>query len=193
MICYTKGVSFWNHWKYKNLTFLFLSIILAVLLSRIEVIHSFLLHLGGFGYLGAFIAGILFVNVLTVSTGALILLILVKNISALEVGIIAGLGAVVGDLLIFHFVKDSISRELKLVYNKVDHKHHLVKLLHTKYFNWSLPVIGALIIASPFPDELGVTLMGISQMKTYKFMVVSYLLNTLGIVSVVSAASLMKL
>lgn len=185
-------MSFLYHWKYKNLTLVLLGIALAIVLSKIESFHLFLLHLGNFGYIGALIAGILFVNIFTVSTGALILLILAESLSAIEIGLIAGLGAVIGDLLIFHLVKDNITQELELIYNKIDHKHHLVKLLHTKYFSWSLPVIGALIIASPFPDELGITLMGISKMKTSKFIVVSYLLNSLGIISIVSASILVK-
>ena len=185
-------MSYWHHWKYKNLALVFLGIVIAVVLSRIEAFHSFLLHLGNFGYIGAFIAGILFVNIFTVSTGALILLILAEQLSAIEIGLIAGLGAVVGDLIIFHLVKDNLTGELELIYNKIDSKHHFIKLLHSRYFSWTLPVIGAIIIASPFPDELGVTLMGISKMKIYKFMVVSYLLNSLGIISIVSTSLFAK-
>lgn len=181
-------MSYWRHWKYKNLTLVFFGIVFALILSRIEAFHAFLLHLGNFGYIGAFIAGILFVNIFTVSTGALILLILAEQLSAIEIGLIAGLGAVVGDLIIFHLVKDDLSGELELIYDKIDNKHHFIKLLHSKYFHWTLPVIGAIIIASPFPDELGVTLMGISKMKTYKFVLVSFLLNSLGIFLIVSAS-----
>ncbi|MBI5452313.1 hypothetical protein HY945_02535 [Candidatus Gottesmanbacteria bacterium] len=185
-------MSYWRHWKYKNLTLVFLGIVLALILSRIEAFHTFLLHLGNFGYIGAFIAGILFVNIFTVSTGALILLILAEQLSAIEIGLIAGLGAVVGGLIIFHLVKDDFSKELELIYDKIDSKHHFIKLLHSKYFHWTLPVVGAIIIASPFPDELGVTLMGISKMKTYKFVIVSFLLNSLGIFLIVSASLLVK-
>lgn len=99
-------------WKYKNISFIFISIIFAIVISRIEFFHSFLLHLGGFGYIGVFIAGIFFVSTFTVATSALILLILAETLSPLEIGLIAGLGAV-------------------------------------------------FIVASPLPDELGVSLMGI--------------------------------
>lgn len=185
-------MSYWRHWKYKNLTLVFLGIVFALILSRIEAFHTFLLHLGNLGYAGGFIAGILFVNIFTVSTGALILLILAEQLLAIEIGLIAGLGAVVGDLIIFHLVKDNLAGELELIYDKIDSKHHFIKLLHSKYFNWTLPVVGAIIIASPFPDELGVTLMGISKMKTYKFIIVSFLLNSLGIFLIVSASLLVK-
>ena len=180
------------HWKYKNLTTIFVGIVLAIILSRIDAFHSFLLHLGGFGYVGAFIAGIFFVSTLTVATSALILLILAETLSPLEIGLIAGLGAVVGDMTIFHFVKDNLSSEIEDIYNHMDRKRHVKKLFHSKYFNWILPIIGAIIVASPFPDELGVSLIGLSKMSTGKFIFLSYILNSIGIFLVVSASVFIK-
>jgi len=181
-----------NKWKYKNLTVVFLSIVLAVVLSRFAVFHSFLLHLGGFGYIGAFIAGALFVSTFTVATSALILLTLSETLSPIEIGLIAGLGAVVGDMLIFRLVKDNLTNEIEDIYNHMDRKKHLKKLFHSKYFNWMLPVLGSIIIASPLPDELGVSLMGISKMNNLKFMLLSYVLNSIGIFLVVSASVFIK-
>ncbi|MEK7559055.1 MAG: hypothetical protein AAB521_02010, partial [Patescibacteria group bacterium] len=71
----------WHRLKYKNLTLLFFSIILAVFLSRLEGFHTLLLNLGSFGYIGAFIAGILFVSTFTVATGAVVLLVLAEKLS----------------------------------------------------------------------------------------------------------------
>jgi len=177
-----------KHWKYKNLTFLLLSLILAFFVLRNETLHSYLLHLGNFGYIGAFFAGMLFVSTFTVATGAIILLVLVETLSPIEIGLIAGLGAVTGDLIIFRFVKDDLSKEVKNIYNKFDKNHHLKKLFRTKYFAWTLPVIGAIIIASPLPDEVGVSLMEISKLKPYQFLVISFILNSIGIFLVVSAS-----
>lgn len=181
-----------NNWRYKNITLVLFSIIGALFLSRLETFHSFLLHLGNFGYLGAFIAGILFVSTFTVATGALILLVLAETLSAYEIGLIAGLGAVVGDVIIFHFVKDNLASEITDMYNHIDRGNHLNKIFHSKYFSWMLPVLGSLIIASPLPDELGVTLMGLSKTKTVKFVVISYFLNSLGIFLIVSASGFVK-
>jgi len=80
----------------------------------------------------------------------------------------------------------------ELIYDHIDGDHHFKKVLHTKYFSWTLPVIGAIIIASPFPDEIGVSLMGISKMKTYQFILISFLLNAIGIFLVVSASLVIK-
>lgn len=182
-----------NHtWRYKNLTIAALGIIIAIFLSRFEGFHSFLLHLGGLGYLGAFIAGIFFVSTFTVATSALVLLILAETLSPLEIGLIAGLGAVVGDVTIFHFVKDNVISEIEDIYNHMDRKKHLKKLFRSRYFSWMLPVIGSMIIASPLPDELGVSLMGLSKISTFRFIVLSYMLNSLGIFLVVSASVFIK-
>lgn len=182
----------WSSWKYKNLTLVFISILVAIILSKLEIFQSFLLGLGSFGYLSAFFAGMLFVSTFTVAEGAVILFILAHNLTAWEIGLIAGLGAVVGDMTIFRFIKNNLTSELVLIYNHLDHKHHFAKLLHSKYFHWSLPVVGALIIASPLPDELGVTLLGISKMTTHKFIITSFFLNSIGIFLIVSASSIIK-
>ncbi|MFH1832769.1 MAG: hypothetical protein ABH816_01190 [Candidatus Levyibacteriota bacterium] len=185
-------MSYWEHWKYKNLTLVFLGVFIAFFLSKIEMFHTVLINLGTLGYLGAFFAGILFVSTFTVATGALILLILAETLSPIEIGLVAGLGAVFGDFAIFRFIKNNLDKELEVIYSQIDNKHHFIKILHSKYFNWTLPVIGAIIIASPFPDELGITLMGISKMKTYKFLLVSFILNAIGIFLVVSASLIIK-
>lgn len=182
-----------KHWRYKNLTCLFLSLVVAFFVFRNETLHAFLLQLGTFGYVGAFVAGMLFVSTFTVATGAIILLVLAKTLSPIEIGLVAGLGAVVGDLAIFRIVKDDLAQEIKLIYNHIDKDHHFKKVLHSKYFSWTLPVVGALIIASPLPDEIGVSLMGISKLKTYQFLLVSFILNAIGIFLVVSASLVIKL
>lgn len=181
-----------HKWKYKNLTIVFFSIVLTIILYKSASFHSFLLHLGNLGYIGAFIAGIFFVWTFTAATGALILLILAETLLPIEIGLIAGLGAVVGDLLIFRLVKDNLAGEVEDIYNHVDHKKHLKKLFHSRYFNWMLPLLGAVIIASPLPDEVGVSLMGISKMSTVKFSILSYVLNSIGIFLIILASIIIK-
>ncbi len=177
--------------NYRNLAIFALSVIVAVVISRLEIFHMFLLSLGELGYIGAFIAGILFVSTFTVATGAVILFVLAEKLPFYILAIIAGVGAVVGDLTIFHFIKYSIIDELKFFYYKLGGAY-CNRVLHTKYFMWTLPVLGAFIIASPLPDEIGISLMGISKMGTYKFIVLSFLLNTIGIMLLLSTSSFIQ-
>lgn len=181
----------WKYWKYKNLTLFFVSILAAFTLTRFEQFQNLLLTLGDYGYLGAFFAGLLFVSTFTVAFGVIILSVLAQYLSPIEIGLIAGLGAVVGDLIIFQFIKDNLVDEVLALYESIG-GNHLSKLLHTKYFSWTLPVLGAAIIASPLPDEIGVSLLGISRMKTYKFVVLSFLLNSIGIFLVLTLSTAVK-
>jgi hypothetical protein len=174
-----------------RLFFLLFSVAFAFYLSRQESLQYFLLHLGSLGYVGAFFAGILFVWIFTMPIGLLILLTLSSNLAPIEIGLIGGLGAVFGDLVIFKLVKDSLANNVSSLYKKHG-QNHISHVFKSKYFHWTLPVIGAIIIASPFPDEVGVSLMGISKMGTYKFMVVSFILNSLGIYLTILAGGLIR-
>ncbi len=182
----------WHRYHYKNLTYLGISLVISFFLFRIQFFQDFLSHLGNYGYFGALVGGALFVSTFTVSIGAVVLLFLAKTLNPIEIGLIAGVGAVLSDLTIFHFVRNKgLMSEIKHFFHyfggdKISH------LIHTKYFSWTLPVIGALIIASPLPDELGVSLMGISKMKTQDFILLSFVLNSIGIFLAVTAASVIK-
>jgi len=183
----------WHRYHFKNLTYLIVGVFLAIFIFKNPVFRSMLSNLGTVGYLGAFFGGMLFISTFTFSIGTVILFMLVEYLHPIEIGLIAGLGAVVGDLIIFKYIRNKeLSAEIKHFFNhfggdKISH------LLHSKYFSWTLPVVGALIIASPLPDELGVSLMGISRMKTHKFILLSFLLNSVGIFLTVSAGVFFKL
>lgn len=177
-------------WRYVHLGLLIAGVIAAFYLSRWQVFHDLLLSLGAYGYLGAFIGGMLFVSTSTVATGLVILLVLFETHSLIGISLVAGLGGVVGDLAIFHFVRDELAEDITPLYNKFGGKH-LTILFHSKYFHWTLPVIGALIIASPLPDELGVSLMGIARMKTRSFLILSYVLNTCGILATLAMGAVL--
>ncbi|KKR47070.1 MAG: hypothetical protein UT80_C0011G0001, partial [Parcubacteria group bacterium GW2011_GWC1_40_13] len=60
----------------------------------------------------------------------------------------------------------------------------LFSIFRPKLFKWLIPFIGALIIASPLPDEAGLAMMGLSKMKTSVFIPISFALNFLGILAI---------
>ncbi len=161
---------------------LILSIIFAVWLSRQPGFTDLLHSLGGLGYLGAFIAGALFVSTFTVSISVVIFSILNQHLSLPEICFFAALGAMAGDLIIFHIVKQDLEEEIKPI-EKYVAGTHLWKLLHSRHFRWTLPVIGAFFMITPLPNELGLTLLRLARMPTPEFTLVSFALNTLGILS----------
>lgn len=175
--------------KFKNLTLTILSIILVIFLSRNPQFNNLIASVGNLGPLGAFIGGALFVCTFTISLGAIILFGLAKTISPLEIGIFAALGAVFTDFVIFHYVKNNLMDEIEELYEDIS-GHHLKVVVHSKFFGWFLPVLGALILASPLPDEIGVSLMGIARMNPLTFLLLSFVLNGIGIVIAVSLPNL---
>jgi hypothetical protein len=133
------------------------------------------------------LAGFLFASTFTVAIGGLIFINLASSFPLLPLAIIGGLGAVATDLAIFIITRKNIPRHISPVYQNITGSH-FKKILHTKYFSWTLPVIGALIIASPLPDELGVSLLGISEVKNYQFAILSYCSHLIGISLILSAS-----
>ena len=177
----------YREWKYKNTTFLVVSLLIFFFFADSMIIRQFINNVGSLGYLGAFITGIFFVSTFTVAPAAVVLFHLAGHLNPFEVAILAGLGAVVGDYIIFRFLKDRVFEELRPLFNRWGGTQ-ISELLHTPYFAWLLPVIGATIIASPLPDELGVGILGIAKMKHWQFLILSFFLNTAGVFVIVTLA-----
>src|SRR3989344_1259828 len=132
------------------------------------------------GFRGSFIAGILFVSVFTVAPATIALGEIAQSNSAITVAIIGGLGALIGDLIIFRFVRDRVSQHLFYLI-KISKSERLFSIFKLRLFRWIIPFVGALIIASPLPDEIGVAMLGLSKIKNSYFILLSLLLNSAGI------------
>lgn len=183
----------------RNLAILFVGIVAGIFLYSFQPFRDLLSGLGSFGYLGAFLAGIAYDSTFTVSTSVAALIILAQSLPSLGVVLIAAIGAVIGDYLVFRFVKDTVLADLRPVWlavvkevDQVPGLHlralHLKHLLKTHYFHWTLPVVAAIMIGSPFPNELAVGLMSLTKIKTSRFLVVSFTVNLIGIFLIISAA-----
>ncbi|MFA7662520.1 MAG: hypothetical protein WCX88_01210 [Patescibacteria group bacterium] len=131
-------------------------------------------------YILAFFAGMFFVSFFTVVPASYVLISLASNNNLIIITLIAGIGALCGDLLIFLFVKNRLSHSL-FDFLKFKKKNKLEKLRENKLIKIFLVILGAIIIASPFPDEIGVSLMGVSKLKKRYFIPISYILNSIGI------------
>lgn len=168
---------------------LVLSLVAFFILAQTPLIRSVIDQLGSFGYIGAFITGIFFVSTFTAVPATVILFTLANNLHPLEVALLAGAGAMVGDFIIFRFMKDTLFEELGPLFRRLN-RPKFSALFKTPYFAWLMPVIGAAIIASPLPDEIGVSMLGLSKIKKWQFFLVTYILNAAGIFLIVTAARL---
>ncbi|HUD19056.1 MAG TPA: hypothetical protein VMR81_01255 [Patescibacteria group bacterium] len=176
-----------NGRHYIHLALLVISIVVAIIFLRTDLLHSYILHLGKLEYVGALVGGFFFVSTFTIAPASIVLYILAQTMPIWILAPIAGIGAMIGDFLMFQFLKDAdLSGEISGLFKRFGSKK-VKHLIHSRYFHWMLPVVGALIIISPLPDELGVSLMGISKLKWYRFLLLSFTLNTLGIFFLLSA------
>lgn len=176
--------------KYPNLVIFFSIVFLTILFFYNGVLQEWVEIFKELGYIGVVFAGMFFVSTFTALPAAAVLISLSNDLDMMMMSLFAGLGAMVGDYFIFRFVKDDLAKELKLIFRQAGGNNILKfhRIIHTKYFAWLGPVIGALIIASPLPDELGVGLLGIYQVENKKFILLSYIMNTIGIFLLLSVA-----
>ena len=184
-------MEWYKNFKYKGLTMIGISILLTIVLSKYNFPNKFLFENRNIPFVGSIVAGILYASTSTVALGVFILLDLGKKLPAVEIALLAGLGTTIADFMIFRFFKDDLISEITPIYNKFGGRH-LTKLMQHKSIQWLLPVIGAIIIASPFPDEIGIGLMGLTHIKNYQFILLCLALDISGIFLLVSAFSLIK-
>lgn len=177
----------YKSWQYKNTGLLIVSLVVFFYLAGTPFVERIITTMGSLGYAGSFIAGIFFVSTFTVAPACIVLYHLAELLNPLGVALSAGAGAVIGDFIIFRFFKDQVFDELRPIFSKLGN-HPILRILSTPYFAWILPVLGAFIIASPFPDEVGIGLMGISRMKSWQFIVLAFVLNSAGILFIVTLA-----
>lgn len=180
-------IATYRDWRYKNTLLLVSSLIVLFFLAQMPFVERIVATMGTLGYAGAFIAGIFFVSTFTVAPAALVLYHLAEILDPIGTALSAGAGAVIGDFLIFRFFKDHVFEELRPLFKRIG-DHPLLAIFSTPYFAWFLPVLGACIIASPLPDEVGIGLMGISRIKTWQFLILTFALNSAGIFFIVMLA-----
>lgn len=168
--------------KYPRFFALALTIIIAILIFSNEKIISPENFRILENYLSSFTLGVLYAYGFTaaIATGAL--LVIAKQQNIFIAGIIAGLGALVGDLLIFKFVRGTFNEELNEL-KKIKAIKKARKFLNEHAtLNGAIPLIAYIIIASPLPDEIGVSMLAMYRdTSTKAFSIISFILNTIGI------------
>jgi hypothetical protein len=163
------------------------SIAIAWAIVHYSLVELLLAQLGGGKTLVAFVAGLFFTSITTTAPAIAVLGELSLTNNLFFVAIVGGAGAVIGDYLIFMFVRDRVSEDIAYLLKHTG-TPRVFKLFHRKTFRRLLPFLGGLIIASPLPDELGLTLLGLAHMRTSRFILLSFAFNTGGILLIGLAA-----
>lgn len=179
----------YRNWQYKNSFIFVLSLILLIIFIDSPLIRNTVNIIGNFGYIGAFLTGIFFVSIFTAAPATVVLYNFANKLNPYEVALLAGIGAVVGDFLIFKALKSGLFEELQPLVKKTDVFKKIGVIFRTPYFSWIIPIIGAILVASPVPDEFGIGMLGLSRIKTWQFILITFALNALGIFLIVSFAA----
>ncbi len=165
----------------QDLLIIGLSIGAAIALVKSELIAHLLTSTKELEFIGSFIAGIFFTSVFTTVPAIVALGEIAQNSSLLATAVLGGMGAVVGDLLIFRFVRDRFSQHLLEIVGIKGGARKMQGLFQRGPLRWVTFLLGGLIIASPLPDELGITLLGFSKMKLSWFIPLAFVFNSIGI------------
>lgn len=165
-----------------DLSTVFLSILIALLLVKSEALGLILSGAASLKLVGSFIAGIFFTSVFTTAPAIVTLGSIASEHSLLLTALFGAFGAVLGDLIIFSFIRDRLSEHLMILMEHTSYWKRVKALFRLKYFRWGTFLLGGLLISSPLPDELAISLLGFTKMKTKFFIPLSFVFNFIGIV-----------
>lgn len=171
----------------RDMFFIVLSILIAVLLVRYGVIANAISLVEEGKIISSFFAGIFFTSAFTIAPASIALAELSKTLPVLQLAFFGALGAVMGDMILFLFIRDKFADDLYRVVHSF-HDKKLTRFLHRKFLKWLTPLVGAIIIASPLPDEVGITMMGFSKLNTKMLIIISFGMNFIGVLFVVFIA-----
>ncbi|MFZ2167845.1 MAG: hypothetical protein WAV50_03165 [Minisyncoccia bacterium] len=153
----------------------------AFMLVKTGILTSVLASAQGVQFLGSFISGLFFTSVFTTAPAIVALGQIAQIHSVVQTALFGALGAVIGDVVIFRFVRDNFADH---VIELIQHRRvgkRIGVFFSRRLFRWLSFFVGGLIIASPLPDELGISLFGFSKIKLSWFIPLSFLFNFVGI------------
>lgn len=182
-----KKLDRWQRWEYKHTTFLLIALFVFILLLDTSFMATIFEFVSKLGYLGVFVAGILFVSVFT-AVPAVALLVSFSEFNPIAVALVAGLGSMIGDYVILKFTEDKVAYELKPIAYRFGIPQTIAYMQGRKPTLGLVRLVGALIIASPLPDEIGVGLLGLGKLNKVSFLAVCYALNAAGILIIMLTA-----
>ncbi len=165
-------------------------LVLAYLIVRSDAIGSLAVLAADFGAVLSFVVGIFFTSVLTTTPAIVAIAELGNHIEPWKLALIGGAGSVCGDMLLFRFVRSPLADYIVSASTNPTLRR-IGRYIDGGPLWWTVPALGALIIASPLPDELGLLMMGLSHIKWPVFLVLAYAMNAAGIFLIASAGGIL--
>lgn len=170
-------------YRYPKLIALFLVSLFAYALFSQDSVQTALAPLISESLFSYFVIGSLFTFGF-ITPFAIGLFLIADPSSPLLAALVGGCGAVLGDMLIFQFIRFSFLDEFgKLKREKIVRLvEKPVTLVPARFHHYLLYAFAGIIIASPLPDELGLSLLaGLTSIRQIPLACISYVCNTVGI------------
>jgi uncharacterized membrane protein YdjX (TVP38/TMEM64 family) len=168
---------------WRDLFIVMVSVVAAWLIVESRVLDRFILSADGFQILNSFVAGLFFTSAFTTAPAIIVLAKIGQVYSPYMLALIGGTGALVGDLILFNFMKGHVSEDVAYLFSK-SKSRFVRRMFQFRITRILMAVLGAVIIASPLPDELGLALMGLSNVSMVRFAIISFTFNAIGIFAI---------
>ena len=168
--------------KYPKLTLLLICIVAAYFVFSFESTQEFMDYLGA-EYFGVAIAGFLFSFGFTTpfAIGAFVTM---NPQNIFLSAIVGGFFAMLADLTIFGIIKMSFIDEFKR-FGRTKTMKKIISMepsFNKKIKHYLLYAFAGIVIASPLPDEIGVSMLaGLGHIKSLSLALIGFTFNTLGI------------
>lgn len=170
----------------RDLIIIGISVLLGIFFAQTGVLENLLSSASSYIIIGSFLAGMFWTSAFTVVPASVALLEISRMNSIWPVAIAASAGAFFADIIIFRFIKDDLDEDImEFIRHSRFHIRRFHFLWKLKAFRWMFSILGAIIIASPLPDDIGLAIMGLSKTNTHFFILTSVFLNFIGILTLI--------
>ena len=175
--------------RYPKIVLLVIAIILSYFIFKNNYVTDFVLGLGELRYLGLFIAGMLFAFGFS-APFAVGFFVTYNPINLWFAAVVAGMGVMFANLVIFNIIKISFEDEFKKL-EKTKTARLLNKFIGKEFGahvrRHLMYVFAGIIIASPLPDEFGIIMLAsLTKIKQLTLAILTFILGTLGIAFLLS-------
>lgn len=161
---------------------------LSYYLVESDMLVTFLRHLSEVGdIVAALVQGFFFTSMVTTVPAIVAISESSHVIPALQLAFFGGIGAVLGDLFVFRFVRSRLAEHvLRVLFSP--HMRRVGTAFSRGPLRFVGPLLGIIIIASPFPDEIGLAMLGLSEIRLVTFVPLVFVANAGGILLIALAS-----
>jgi len=168
----------------RDLTVLVFGVAASIMLVHFGVFDFIIGKTAGSHALSAFVAGFFFTYFFTIVPATAVLGELISHgMPVWQLALIGGLGAALGDSVIFLFMQKRVTVDIEEFLTS-NHYTRAKRFMKSRLFRILSPTLGAIIVASPFPDEVGLALLGLRKIRLSLIAPLTFAFNAIGILAV---------